>query len=278
MPVGARSAMGEGMSSAPLASPAPARSLAPREHGAYGQLGLPLVAALAIGRPGIAAFGLTIAWVAAFLAHEPLLVLLGQRGKKARAQDGARAARRLALLGALLALSGSVSLLFAPAEARLGLVPPALLGLVVMAFVWRKEEKTTAGEIIAAAALSGAGFPVALAGGVGVFPAAVAWLVWTTAFLMSTLAVRAVIARAKHEGRATLVAAYVATIGLGAASVILALRGVLPRAVPIALAPFVILSLGVCVFPVHTRHLRRIGWALIGACVATLGILVATLR
>lgn len=270
--------MGEGMTSAPLASPAPARSLAPKEHGAYGQLGLPLVAALALGRPTLAAFGLTIAWVAAFLAHEPVLVLLGQRGKKARAQDGPRAARRLAWLGAAMALSGCVFLIFAPAEARRGLVPPVVLGLVVMAFVWRKEEKTAAGEIVAAAALSGAGFPVALASGVALFPAAVAWLVWTTAFLVSTLAVRAVIARAKHEGKATLVAAYVATIGLGAASVLLALRGVLPNAAPIALAPFVVLSLGVTSFPVHTRHLRRIGWGLIGASVATLGILVATLR
>lgn len=270
--------MGRSMSSAPLAASAPARSLAPREHGAYGQLGLPLVAGLALGRPGIAAFGLTIAWVAAFLAHEPLLVLLGQRGKKARAQDGARAAGRLAVLACVLVLAGVVGLLFAPPAARLGLVPPALLGLVVMAFVWRKEEKTTAGEIVAAAALSGAGFPVALAGGVAVLPAAVAWIVWATAFLMSTLAVRAVIARAKHEGSALLVAAYVATIGLGAASVALALRGVLPLGAPIALAPFVMLSLGVSVFRVHTRHLRRIGWGLMGACVATLGVLVATLR
>ncbi|MDC3961105.1 YwiC-like family protein [Polyangium jinanense] len=266
------------MTSAPLVSPAPARSLAPREHGAYGQLGLPLVAGLALGRPGIAAFGLTIAWIAAFLAHEPVLVLLGQRGKKARTQDGPRAARRLVWLGAAMVLSGCVFLIFTPAEARLALVPPVLLGLVVMAFVWRKEEKTAAGEIIAAAALSGAGFPVALASGVALFPAAVAWIVWTTAFLMSTLAVRAVIARAKHEGKATLVAAYVATISLGAASVILALRGALPMAAPIAVAPFVVLSLAVTVLPVHTRHLRRIGWGLIGASVATLGILVATLR
>ncbi|MDI1444572.1 YwiC-like family protein [Polyangium sp. 6x1] len=266
------------MTSAPLASPAPARSLAPREHGAYGQLGMPLVAALALGRPGMAAFGLTIAWVAAFLAHEPVLVLLGQRGKKARAQDGPRAARRLAWLGAAMALFGGVFLVLAPPPARLALVPPVVLGLVVMAFVWRKEEKTAAGEIIAAAALSGAGFPVALAGGAPMSSAALAWGVWTTAFLVSTLAVRAVIARAKHEGMAPLVAAYVATIGFGAASVILVLRGVLPNAVPIALAPFVLLSLGVCVFPVHTRELRRIGWGLIAASVATLVILVATLR
>ena len=261
-----------------LAAPAPARSLAPREHGAYGQLGLPLLGGLALGRPGIVAVGLAIAWLAAFFAHEPLLVVLGQRGKRALAQDGPRAARRLAVLGSVAALAGGVAVGFASSDVRLAIVPPALLGVAVLGFVWRKEEKTAVGEIVAAAALSGAGFPVALAGGVALFPAAVTWLVWATAFLLSTLAVRAVIERARREGSATRAAAYIATTGAAAAGVLLASRGVLPPAAPIALAPFVLLSLGVCLIPVHTRHLRRVGWGLMSACAATLGILLASLR
>jgi hypothetical protein len=266
------------MTDVPFAAPAPARSLAPREHGAYGQLGLPLLGGLALGRPGIVAFGLAIAWLAAFFAHEPLLVVLGQRGKRAREQDGPRATRRLAVLGSVAALAGVIAVGFASNDVRLAIVPPALLAVAVMVFVWRKEEKTTVGEIVAAAALSGASFPVALAGGVALFPAAVTWLVWATAFLLSTLAVRAVIERAKREGSATRIAAYIATIGAAAASVLLASRGVLPPAAPIALAPFVLLSLGVCLIPVHTRHLRRVGWGLMSACVMTLGILVVSLR
>src|SRR5512132_169112 len=266
------------MTDVSLAAPVPARSLAPREHGAYGQLGLPLLGGLALGRAGIVAFGLAIAWLAAFCAHEPVLVVLGQRGKRARVQDGPRATRRLAVLGSIAALAGGVSVGLAPSDVRLAIVPPALLAVAVMVLVWRKEEKTTVGEIVAAAALSGASFPVALAGGVALFLAAVTWLVWATAFLLSTLAVRAVIERAKQEGSATRIAAYIATTGAVAASVTLASRGVLPPAAPIALAPFVLLSLGVCLIPVHTRHLRRVGWGLMSACAMTVGILVVSLR
>jgi multidrug transporter EmrE-like cation transporter len=65
----------------------------PREHGAYVQLGVPLAAALACGRPGLAAIALALAAVALFLVHEPLLLLATRRGGRAR--ETARAARRL---------------------------------------------------------------------------------------------------------------------------------------------------------------------------------------
>ena len=87
------------------ATPRP-RSLLPHEHGAWGQLAMPLLTALAIGRPTVGSLLLTLAVVLAFVAHEPLLVVLGQRGKRAREQDGARALRWLAALGALAAGTG----------------------------------------------------------------------------------------------------------------------------------------------------------------------------
>jgi hypothetical protein len=238
------------------AAPAP-RSLAPREHGAYGQLGVPLVAGLALAKPNLAAVGLAIGAIAAFFAHEPLLVLLGQRGTKARTQDGARAAKRLQLLGVIALVFGGAGLFFAPTIARLGAVPPLLLTCLVVWFVWRKEEKTTLGEIIAAMALSGVGFPVALAEGVDLLRAGLVWIIWTVAFALTTLAVRAVIARAKRAGTHLLVGAYVAIVGSIITSVGLAIMGTVPMSVPIALAPFEVLGLGVLVFPVHTRHLRR---------------------
>src|SRR5437762_3573628 len=99
--------------------PARPRSLAPKEHGAYGQLGLPLVTGLAMGRPGVAAAALAVAAAAAFVAHEPLLILAGQRGTRARREEGPRAARRLAVLGAAAAISGGAGLALAPSPARL---------------------------------------------------------------------------------------------------------------------------------------------------------------
>ena len=56
----------------------------PREHGAYGQLLLPVLTAMAMGRPTLAAVALAASAAAAFVAHEPLMVLIGRRGARAR--------------------------------------------------------------------------------------------------------------------------------------------------------------------------------------------------
>lgn len=264
--------------SPPLATPAPARSLAPREHGAYGQLGMPLVCGLALGAPGLAGAALAAGAFAAFFSHEPLLVILGQRGRRARVEDGPRAMRRLALLGGAAIILGAGGLILAPAAARIAAIPPMLLTLAVVWLVWRKEEKTTAGEAIAATALSGAAVPVALAGGASWAQAGFAWLAWSLSFLLATLAVRGVIARNKHQGRALSNGAIVTAIGVMAAASGLWAGGLLPAAVPLGVAPFAVLALVGSLAQVHTKHLRRVGWGLIGASVATLGILVATLR
>lgn len=257
---------------------APARSLAPREHGAYGQLGVPLVCGLALGRANVPGVCLAFAAVAAFLAHEPVLVLLGQRGKKAREQDGPRAAKRLLLLGGAAVVLGLVGFGLASNLVRLAVAPPLLLAALVVWFVWRKQEKTAWGEIVAAAALSGAALPVAMAGGVALERAGLVWGIWTVAFTVATLAVRAVIARAKKLGRGPILLSLSASITTGAVSYLLFLLGRVTFAAPLALAPFVVLGVGVCVAPVSTKQLRRVGWALIGASVLTLIILVATLR
>jgi hypothetical protein len=84
-----------------------ARSLAPREHGVYGQLAVPMAAALASGRPGPVALLLAASAGGFFLAHEPALLLLGRRGERARTEQRGRAMSRLLALGlwAVLVLS-----------------------------------------------------------------------------------------------------------------------------------------------------------------------------
>jgi YwiC-like protein len=264
------------MSPSPPSTSTSQRSLAPREHGAYGQLGVPLVASLALARPNVASIGLALGAIATFLAHEPLLVLLGQRGNKARVQDGPRAAKRLRILGLFAVVGGLGGLVLAPTIARLGALPPLLLGALVAWFVWRKEEKTTFGEIIAATALSGVGFPIALAEGIDLVRAAFVWLVWTIAFTIATFSVRAVIARAKHGDQKLAFAAYVVTIASTLITVGLSYVNKLPKAVPIAVAPFELLGLGVLIAPVQTKHLRRVGWGLVAASLLT-GVLVGVM-
>lgn len=261
------------------ASPSPpARSLAPREHGAYGQLGVPLVASLALGTPNVVALGLAIGAVATFFAHEPLLILLGQRGTKARTHDGPRAAKRLQRLTAIALVAGGLALVSAPTIVLIAVVPPMLLGCLVMWFVWRKEEKTALGEISAATALSGVGLPIAIAGGITLLDALLVWFVWTTAFTIATVCVRAVIARAKDLGPLPMVSAYVTTISALGTSIGLAYADQIPNTVPIALLPFEMLGLGVLVAPVRTKHLRKIGWGLVAASLLTGAFVVAMFR
>jgi len=64
----------------------------PKEHGAYGQLVFPLATAFAIAGATAPALLTAIAVTAAFLAHEPLIVLLGRRGVRARRDHFRRAA------------------------------------------------------------------------------------------------------------------------------------------------------------------------------------------
>ncbi|PYR50160.1 MAG: hypothetical protein DMF89_10175, partial [Acidobacteria bacterium] len=100
----------------------------PREHGAYGQLLFPLITALAIGHPGAAALCLSASAVCAFMAHEPLLVLLGHRGARAVREQGLRARRWLAAFAAGAIASGAIAMALMPVAARIALAVPAAGG------------------------------------------------------------------------------------------------------------------------------------------------------
>ncbi|MDP2875112.1 MAG: YwiC-like family protein, partial [Holophaga sp.] len=55
-------------------------SMMPREHGAYAQLGVSLLASLFLVPASPRAWGQALATTLVFLASEPLLVLMGRRG------------------------------------------------------------------------------------------------------------------------------------------------------------------------------------------------------
>jgi hypothetical protein len=258
----------------PLAQPA--RSLAPREHGAYGQLALPLVTALATARPGAAAALIAGAGVAAFLAHEPLLVVLGQRGPRARREDGPRALRALALLGGAAAALGAIGLALAPPAARIAAIVPLALCAPVAHFLRRGEERTAAGEITSAAALSAAALPVAAASGAP-WPIAIGALVaWSLAFAASTWSVRAVIAFQKS--RTSLARRILPTLAPLAIAAALAAARLIPPASAAAVLPLGLLALVYAASPPHPRSLKRVGWSLVAGSVITAVVLVAGAR
>jgi len=260
----------------PRPEPSGPRSLAPKEHGAYGQLFVPIVAALAMGRPSFGAAGLAIAGSAVFFAHEPALILLGRRGEKARREASGRAKKRLGLLALLTFASGLVAALTVPATALFTASAPLVLGAFVGWLVTRGEEKTTVGEMAAAAALAGVAVPVAIAAGVSQHAAWGAWGAWTIAFGASTWAVRSVIAHQKSPvaGWRRVVPLFVA----GAVSLACAAQGVVPWFCAAAAAPMILVALAVAAAPPHPRSLKRVGWSLVGASVAAAAILVAGTR
>lgn len=249
------------------------RSLWPKEHGAYGQLAMPLVAALASAEPGVASWFLVLGAAAAFVAHEPLLVLLGVRGSRARREDGARAARLglSFLVGALL--FGSIGLVVGGLDVALAsLVPLALVG-VLTPFVLRGAEKSTGGELVASAALSAAAVPVAVSAGLSLGAATLAWSVWVLAFSASTAGVRWVISK----DRSTLDARVLPSIVVASTIGLVALASLAPGLAAAGL-PMLGLSVWLVARPPARSALRRVGWTLMGASVTTAIVIVLATR
>lgn len=180
---------------------AASRSLWPREHGAYIQLLIPLVTALiAAARPGLAAVAIAFGAGLAFLASEPLRVLLGDRGPRMQELAGRRARWRLAVLGTAALLVGGAGLALGPRTSlwiSLLLVPPVTF---LMIAARRRTVDTLGGEIIAAVVLCAAAAPVAVAGGMTLGEAVAMWGGWSLAYAATVLAVHHVIARHRDPG------------------------------------------------------------------------------
>lgn len=251
-------------------------SLAPREHGAYGQLMLPLVAALGMSKPTAAALALCVASVAVFFAHEPLLILLGRRGRRAHQEMGARATRRLLFLGVLAGLHFAAWLALAPKGAIVALSIPTLLAFAVAVAIVRGVERTAVGELLASAALSGVAVPVALSSAVAPAVAWGAWGIWCVAFSATTFAVRTVIA---HGRTPVPWPRRVAAPSLAAIAVAVPLFArVLPTFEAFAALPMLVASIGLTVAPPRPKALKRVGWTLVGASVAVTCVLVIGAR
>jgi len=84
-------------------------SLLPKEHGAYGQLALPLVTSFAVAGVSTPAVLLGLAVVSGFLAHEPVVVLLGRRGARAKREQGRIAAVWLGVTAATTIGAGAAA-------------------------------------------------------------------------------------------------------------------------------------------------------------------------
>jgi hypothetical protein len=251
--------------------------LFPREHGAYGQLLFPLVCALLIGHRAAGAYLLAAAALAAFLAHESLLVVLGQRGSRAARERSQEAWRSLALFGGFGVICGGVALFVLPRASLVALASSLILAIVVGAFVAAGRERSTAGEMLVGITLASLSVPVAFAGLVAIPAALTLCVVFMSVFVTATVAVRAMIGRVARAGGPPPVVAGVLSVGVLVVLAGFAMRDALTRVAPLAALPVCAVGFWLTVWPPSPKRLRAIGWTLVGATALTATILVVAL-
>lgn len=257
-------------------------NLFPKEHGAYGQVAFPLVTALAVSGVTVPALLLGAAVLAVFLAHEPLVVLLGFRGQRARRERAAVARLWLAVLGVTATSAAAIAFLFIPVSQRWALAVPAAAAVPAIAAVVTGREKTWPGEVAVSLAFSGAAFPMAIAAGAPRATAATIALVYALSFVLATFAVRVVILRARAGGHPAAVTASRRSVVLLACGALAAFSAAcvaesLPWTALFASTPSVVVSLYLASNPPAPAKLRTVGWSLVAASTATLVVLIGGL-
>ncbi len=255
-------------------------SLLPREHGAYAQIAFPQITALALGRPAWAALLLLAAIVCVFLLHEPLMILTGARGGRARREQAQRAGWRAALLLALALPAGAGGLLLAGTATQLAALIVLALAALLLPLILSRQEKTALGELLVAVTLASTMVPVAFASGVATRVAGIAAGVWMVAFALGTITVRSIIARAKRDAAPGWAhfAAPLWCAGAITAAFLLAVAGHVPTLAAVAVVPTALVALIFGVLGIHPRNLRRMGWSLVASNVVALLALIAGFR
>lgn len=253
----------------------------PREHGAYSQMALPLLSSLVIAGVTLAAMLTALAVVLGFLAHEPLLVLLGRRGVRVRAEASPRAKRALAVSAAAIVVVGLGALLLAPPAVRWSFALPAIPAALVAGGLFTRQEKSAPAELAVALAFSLSAVPICLAAGTSVSTALSIGMTFAIVFVAGTLAVRTVILRVRAGGnpkavRTTRTALTAIATGALVAFALGAARGLLPWVSLVAVSPGLISALWLAF---HTRALRlkTVGWTLLSTSTAAAVILMARL-
>jgi hypothetical protein len=254
----------------------------PKEHGAYGQIAIPLLTAFLVAGVSVAGLLVTAAVAAGFLAHEPAAILLGLRGARAACALRQRAIRWLACAVVIGGSAGVGALLIMDPAARWSLAVPLAPALLLAIATSRGHEKSWHGETAAALAFSGAAVPVAAAAPAPIESGAVVAIPFALLFVASTLAVRVVVLRVRGGGnaRATTVsrrAALALVISGFAALAVVVTTGLLAASVFIAATPGLLTAAVVAVHPPPPHRLRALGWTLVAVSVVTASIVVGTM-
>jgi hypothetical protein len=248
------------------------RSLAPREHGAYGQLFAPMAAALLGTHMTFAGLAFAVAGTCAFYAHEPWLVIAGQRGQRAERELLKPARQRLLWLIGAAVVAGTVGLWLAAPLTRWAALGVGLLGLSAVVLSRFEVLHSALGEVWAGTVLSSLGIPIALAGGMPWRQSIAIALAWAATFAAGIFAVKGVIGFRKTRARGASV------WGMTAVVVALALEGQWSLGPVIAVAPLTLTSIVLLAIAPSPKALRPIGWTLVGFTVLAAALMVVTAR
>jgi hypothetical protein len=256
----------------PTAAGSVDRSLLPKEHGAWGQLLLPLAVALsAVDAVHWPAWLLAAAAFALFMAHEPLVVWLGQRGRRAAREQSARAVRHLSVWWIIAGATGGSALLASDWMVR-GCVAVVLAQALVFFFwfVARGNERSTLGECWLALTLPGAALPVAVAAGTTLPAALHTWASFALAFTAGVFGVRGIIHQHKFR---TAGAGWSGLLVVFVGIVVLTLLAPIDGIAALVFWAIVVGNRWICPTP---KALRRVGWCLVLGSVLQTVLLVMT--
>jgi len=238
----------------------------PREHGAYSQMAMPLVTSLVVARASPPAVLTAIAVVCGFLAHEPLLLLLGGRGVRARQATAVRARVWFATTFVSMFAAGVAAFRLTSADARWSFVLPLVPAAWVGAAILRGQEKHASAEVAVALAFALTAFPVCLSAGVGIETAASVALVFASIYVTGVLCVRALVLGRRAGGnlsasRATrfalIVVAAASTVGMAVAVI----GTWLPWPTLVAATPGLATAVALATGP-RRAALKTVGWSL----------------
>ena len=254
----------------------------PREHGAYGQLAFPILTSLVVAGVSAPALLIAASAIASFLAHEPLLVLLGRRGARARRDRHRQAAAALIAEGAVAGLAGIVALVLAPAIVRWSTIVPLGAAALLAIAIAIGHEKRALGEVAVALTFSSVAVPLCLAAGAPPRPALSVALAFAAIFVTATLAVRVVILRVRGGGnpraeRLTRVTVWIVASAWLVSMAWTSARGLTSWATIAAAAPGLVGALWLSVRPPSPASLRTVGWTLVATSAAAAVVLIVGL-
>jgi len=261
------------------------RKMVPREHGAYAELLFPIVTVFLGGAPTTSTWLLAIGAIACFLANEPLLVLVGQRGTRIKREESDRAKRALMMFLLVGLGAGIAGLLLATTAVQVAVGVPLILGAGLIMLAIQGLERSMVGEALAASTLSSIAIPLGFSAGLGFTPTLAVALIWLLTSLLGTAVVRLTVARTKAKTDAelsqvrfkrwllTLACLTVIAVGVGAPYGARVGLWVLAAAVPVAVVVLV-----VTILQPTARRLRLMGWSLVAANICSLILVVTTLK